>query len=272
MLLGVLMPIQIYAQFVYGNTGLLHMPSAEMQRDKTVMAGWGWLDNKALPQSTGYGWAQEPTWNYYVNVTFFPWMEVSYTCTMIRGKYLAASRGYPESWFKYWANQDRHFDFRFRLWKEGWWKEWTPQIVLGLNDALHTFESDVITDSGNGFWGRLYVAATKHLDLPQVGTLGAHVAYMHNNRQDFHFNGIGAGAKLQLDGIQTGTKWLDTALHGLNVVAEYDTRTVNAGLGYDSPTILKRKSGEEILTLHAITELNDLKYPSVGVYLKVHLK
>ena len=27
------------AQFTYGTTGLLHMPTGEMQRDKTFMAG-----------------------------------------------------------------------------------------------------------------------------------------------------------------------------------------------------------------------------------------
>lgn len=31
-------------------------------------------------------------------------------------------------------NQDRSFHGRLRLWKEGWWKQWTPQIVLGVND------------------------------------------------------------------------------------------------------------------------------------------
>ena len=26
------------------------------------------------------------------------------------------------------------FNFRLRVWKEGWWKSWTPQIVLGADD------------------------------------------------------------------------------------------------------------------------------------------
>ena len=37
MLLG----LSAMAQFTYGTTGLLHMPTADMQRDKTFMFGGG---------------------------------------------------------------------------------------------------------------------------------------------------------------------------------------------------------------------------------------
>ena len=114
------------AQFTYGTTGLLHMPTADMQRDKTFMAGGGYLNSHALPARWSYD-----TWNYYINITFFPWLEVAYTCTVFdewvkRGKYNV-----------HMINQDRNFSGRLRLWKEGWWKEWTPQIVVGGNDVLH---------------------------------------------------------------------------------------------------------------------------------------
>ena len=59
------------AQFTYGTTGLLHMPTADMQRDKTFMAGGGFLDKHATPDRWSYD-----TWNYYINITFFPWLEV----------------------------------------------------------------------------------------------------------------------------------------------------------------------------------------------------
>ena len=55
------------AQFTYGTTGLLHMPTGEMQRDKTFMAGGGYLNSHATPARWNYH-----TWNYYVNITFFP--------------------------------------------------------------------------------------------------------------------------------------------------------------------------------------------------------
>ena len=38
-LLLVSIPVMLSAQLTYGTTGLLHAPSAEMQKDKTVMLG-----------------------------------------------------------------------------------------------------------------------------------------------------------------------------------------------------------------------------------------
>lgn len=34
----------VHAQFTYGTTGLLNMPTADMQRDKTFMFGGGFLE------------------------------------------------------------------------------------------------------------------------------------------------------------------------------------------------------------------------------------
>lgn len=267
-----------YAQFTYGNTGLMHLPTAEMQRDKTFMAGWSWLNDAALPQAHGYGWDRDPSMNYYLNITFFPWMEVSYTCTMIRGKYLAESRGLDPMYLKKWANQDRHFDFRFRVWKEGWWKSWTPQIVIGLNDALHTFEQNGTggnigtSDSGNGYWGRQYIVATKHFGINGVGTAGAHVAYLHNNRKDFRFEGVGAGTNLQLDKVDTGNDVVNRLIGGLNFMAEYDTRTLNAGAQWCVGLGHAKKTGESLFDLFTVCEMNDLKHFSGGAGFKVHLK
>ena len=117
--------IPAIAQFTYGTTGLLHMPTADMQKDKTFLAGGGYLNKHATPDRWSYD-----TWNYYINITFFPWLEVAYTCTIFDEW---VDRGSPV----HMINQDRNFSGRLRLWKEGWWKGWTPQIVVGGNDVLH---------------------------------------------------------------------------------------------------------------------------------------
>ena len=72
------------------------------------------------------------TYNYYLNITFFPWLEVAYTCTLVKGVH-GSSYWPQQTWGKF-TNQDRSFHFRLSAWKEGWWKPWTPQIVLGAND------------------------------------------------------------------------------------------------------------------------------------------
>ena len=75
--LGLLMGCPAMGQFTHGTTGLLQMPTADMQKDKTFMFGGSRLSKHATP----YRWSYD-TYNYYVNVTFFPWLEVAYTMTI----------------------------------------------------------------------------------------------------------------------------------------------------------------------------------------------
>ena len=77
------------------------------------------------------------------------------------------------------CNQDRQFSGRLRIWKEGWWKEWTPQIVLGANDPstndiLGNSDKDDygiggVGEMGNGHWNRYYIAGTKHFLFQKIG-------------------------------------------------------------------------------------------------------
>ena len=241
--------IPAIAQLTYGTTGLLHMPTADMQQDKTFMAGGGYLDKHATPDRWSYN-----TWNYYINITFFPWLEVAYTCTIF------------DEWSRggkiYMKNQDRNFSARLRLWKEGWWKEWTPQIVIGGNDVLHGSSEggDIgsVVSSGNTFFQRYYIVATKHFSW--YGEWGIHAAYVYSKRVGHKFNGIAFGVDYQF-ALKGEEPW-QKAVNGLNLMAEYDSKFVNIGARY---ALWKDH-------INIITELRDCKYPSVGVFFKVHLK
>ena len=119
------------------------------------------------------------TFNYYLNITIFPWLEIAYTCTLVKGVH--GSSYWPEQTWGKFTNQDRSFHFRLRAWKEGWWKSWTPQIVLGTNDpGSHenagggNITFDNVGESTNHLT-RFYVAATKHFTFQQWG----HWAYTH---------------------------------------------------------------------------------------------
>lgn len=70
------------AQALLGTTGLLHAPTADMQRDKMFLFGGNYLNTHPLSthfrsREVGY------TFNYYINITMFPWLEVSYICTLV---------------------------------------------------------------------------------------------------------------------------------------------------------------------------------------------
>ena len=63
------------AQIMYGTTGLLHAPTAEMQRDKTFMIGCNVLHLMPLHYISSN--EIKYTFNYYLNITIFPWLEVA---------------------------------------------------------------------------------------------------------------------------------------------------------------------------------------------------
>ena len=67
-------------QALGGTSGLLHAPSAEMQKDKTFMFGGNILHLIPLRYITSN--EIKYTFNYFINITFFPWLEVGYTCTL----------------------------------------------------------------------------------------------------------------------------------------------------------------------------------------------
>lgn len=110
----------------------------------------------------------------------FPWLEVVYTCTLVKG--IHGSGYWPEQTWGKFVNQDRSFHFRLRAWKEGWWKSWTPQIVLGANDpGSHENAGGgdlTLQDVGEStnHLTRFYLAATKHFAFSQWGTLSVHAS------------------------------------------------------------------------------------------------
>lgn len=245
--------IHVQAQFPYGTTGLLHMPTADMQRDKTVMAGASYLNRYATPS-----WVYN-TYNYYLNVTLFPCLEIAYTCTLNKGM----PGGYwPErTWGKF-VNQDRQFSVRLRAVKEGQFWKYMPAVVLGANDILtRDWQGTEDREQGSGFgtpatkgngtWNRFYLAATKHIDFKRAGELGVHLAYVYNRRKNYHLNGVAVGFDFH------------PSFHKpLRLMAEYDSRTVNLGMGY---SLWKDH-------INFVAELNDFKHLSAGIYFKVHLK
>lgn len=188
-----------------------------------------------------------------------------YICTLVHADH--GSTYFPEqSWGKF-TNQDRAFSARLRLWKEGWWKEWTPQIVLGLDDptshADHGGGGLVSgnTSGSNNYATRYYLAVTKHLDFQNIGEWGIHAAFVYGNAKGMeHYKrpSFGTNFRFQLLGDQPLIK----AVNNLNLMAEYDARTVNIGAHYQ---LWKDH-------INLIAELNNGKYFSGGIYFKIHLK
>ena len=273
--------IQVKSQINYGTTGLMNMPTADMQHDKTFMAGGNWLSRHVTVPRWWYD-----TWNYYINITIFPWLEAGYLCTGHKAVHTdyGNNSGYwvPSTYGKF-TNQDRSFHFRLRVWKEGWWKLWTPQIVLGANDAIGdymngaSFTNPSETTYGNGYWNRYYLAVTKHVIFQNIGELGAHLTWIYSTRFDNNLNSPAIGVNFQLK--LKGKSLINKLVNGVNLMVEVvpGYTEVNEDLIFnpDSPKYqvnlgMTYSVWKDYINL--VGELNRCKYLSAGVFFRVHLK
>lgn len=238
-----------YAQLTNGVTGLLHMPSAEMQKDGTVMIGGNFMNKENLPND--YWWGYN-SYNYYINITFFKRLEISYICTLVKGQ-KNISYWPKQTWNKF-VNQDRQFAARFQAIKESEFWKYMPSIVLGVNDLTTgagdgDYTKNKVSGNSNGYFNRWYIAMTKHFDVP-YGELGVHIAYLYNKRTDYPLNDPAIGVNFRPD-----------VCKNLNIILEYDAKTVNFGaiysLWHDHFNLL--------------AEMQKGKYFSGGITFKVNL-
>ena len=232
--------LALSAQLTYGTTGLLHAPSAEMQRDKTVMIGGNFLNKEITPPTWYYH-----TYNYYLNVTILPWLEVAYTCTLFKAEALGL-KPYGYSGF---TNQDRYFSVRLRALKEGQFWKHMPAVVLGTSDPFTSSGGVIASEQGNGYYNRFYLAATKHVRVGRE-TIGVSLSYVYNRRREYKLNGVAAGVTY------------NPSFHPqLRLIAEYDSRDFALGATY----LLFNH-------LHAQVELQRMKYFTGGLTFQFRLK
>lgn len=251
LLLCIIYTAQGYAQFTDGMTGLLHMPNAEMQKQGTVMIGVNYLHYKQVPfiYASNYHYN---TYNYFLNITVFPWLEVSYICTLNKG--IPNHPYWPQSTWGKFRNQDRHFAGKIRLVSEGSYWKYMPNVVIGVSDPTtgqsgNEFSNVSVGETGNGYFNCWYAALSKHFDLKN-GELGVHFSYLYNERKDNPLNGPAFGVNFK-----------PSFHNNLNIIAEYDAKTFNIGAIYSLWANL----------FNFLFELQDGKYVSAGLVYKVNL-
>lgn len=257
---GGLFSVITYGQFADCSTGLLQAPTAEMQQDGTFMITTNRLNQYALPSG---GWNYS-SFQYGINISLWGRVEIGYVCTIFNEHWSPTPR--PAEHEYYIVNQDRHFTGRICLLKEGdFGKKWIPALVIGVSDPVSASGGDVIVDytdiravvgSGNGYFNRNYFALSKHFLTPW-GLVGVHAGYQFNKRTDYRINGPCAGINWQ-------PVWLQEKglLDRLNVIAEYDSRTVNLGL------IASLFSNR----MEAMFELQNLRWVNFGLRYKLRIK
>lgn len=240
------------AQFTDGCTGLLQMPTADMQDEGTFMITNNFLNQHA----TSTRWSYD-TFQYGIYISFWGRIEIGYICTIFND-YWQGSQSRKGVWM---INQDRHFVGRLCLLREGEFRlSWMPSLVVGVSDPTTGSGGDYsrmdVTGIGNGFFSRNYVVLTKHFQTPW-GLLGAHAGYQFNKRIDYPINGPCAG-------VDWTPVWIQNKgiLDNMKVILEYDSRTVNMGV---IASIWKNR-------FEAMFELQNFRWINFGLRYKLRLK
>lgn len=196
MLLSILLitsAIEIKAQYTMGTTGLLNTPTADMQETGTFMVGANYLPKELNPFKYNTG-------NYFVNMTFFSFLELNYRCILLKGNYMSTTQKYNQ--------QDRSLSARVRPLKEG--KYW-PAIVIGTNDPFK--------DKGMNHFGTVYGAATKGFWINGNHKLAITAGYFHPLIKKHALQ----------EGIFGGISYTPAFCKQLSVMAEYDSTGFNIG-------------------------------------------
>ena len=158
------------AQYALGNTGLLNIPTADMQETGTFMGGINYMPEGMSPFNFN-------TANYFVNMTMLSCVELSYRCTLLKTTRYDGHRGYYQ--------QDRSMTARLRLWQEKA-GHWMPSLVAGVNDPFK--------DEGTNYYASVYGVATKSISLTKGDRLalsaGYYIPLNHHTLQDGPFGGI----------------------------------------------------------------------------------
>lgn len=240
------------AQFWDSATGLLQMPSADMNRDGTFMITNNFMNKHSI---SNWYWGYH-TFEYGFNVSFWNRLEIGYVCVLIDGKRNPAPKS---DWYRMMFNQDRHFTAKVLLLREGdFGVSWLPALAVGMSDpTTHTggnYSGESVTGEGNGFFNRYYAVATKHFNT-KVGAVGAHLGYQYNLRTDFPMN----GPCVAVDWVPV---WLDSPAASVKLIAEYDSRTFN--MGFIASFWDDR--------FEAMFELMAMKWVNFGVRYKLALK
>jgi len=240
------------AQFLDDATGLMQMPSAEMNPSGTFMITNTFLNKHTLADRWGYN-----TFGYGFSLSLFSRVEVGYCMVIFDGK--RHPNPTPRDTIMF--NQDRHFSAKLLLLREGAFGiSWMPALAIGVSDPVtgsgggEYIGSDVSGGTGNGFFNRNYIVATKHFQS-SLGLISVHAGYQFNFRPDYRINAPCAG-------IDWRPKWVQNEFCTLDLIAEYDSRTFNMGciasIWHDH--------------FEVMLELQAMKWFSAGIRYKVVIK
>lgn len=195
----------LQAQEYHGTTGLMQVPTAEMDSAGTFRGGAVFLHQAFLPTQM----RRKNTFGYTVGLTAFRWLELSYSCSML---YMHKG-GDPQAEMGYY-NEDRHLNVKVMPLYEG---RWWPSLAVGMDD-VGRFERISTGVNGNNYFQNIYAMASKHFDLKGY-ELGAHIGYRYYT----------SDANRDRRGVAGGISLRPAFYRPLRIMGEWDGIGVNVG-------------------------------------------
>ena len=245
----------LHAQFTDCGSGLLQMPTAEMQADGTFMITNNYLNKHALSTRWGYD-----TFQYGSAISFWKRIEVGYVCTIFNGAW--DPRPNKTERQRIIRNQDRHFTGRVLLLREGeFGLDWMPALAVGIIDPTtggrgRDYTDLNVTTGGNAFFNRNYAVLSKTLSTGW-GRVGVHAGYQFNFRRDYKMNAPCVGVAWRP--VWLNDRWI---LDNVDLIAEFDSRTPNVGF---IASVWDNR-------FEAMFEWQDFKWINFGLRFKVRIK
>lgn len=208
LLIGWLLVSRGQAQEYTGITGMIHVPTAEMASEGDARIGASFLNREFMPDRMVFGGKKYHSFNYYLAITPFSWIELAYVETLMKNYKnadLAEKVGY--------YTKDRHFVVKLRPLKEG--RYW-PAVAIGTQDPGRSVEDKT---GDYTYFGNYYIAATKHW-RPGGHELGFHLTYRHY-RSDYN---------RKWNGVVGGVTYRPAFASNCRAMVEYTGNDVNVGV------------------------------------------
>ena len=129
--MALLFSVPAVAQQYTGMSGLIHVPSADMGEEGEARAGVHFLNREFTPNVLTYKGDKYHTMSYYLSITPFRWMEIAYTCTLLKSTKIVD--GVEDKEHPGLHRKDRYFSLKLQPVREKPGK-WWPSVAIGVND------------------------------------------------------------------------------------------------------------------------------------------
>lgn len=198
----------IQAQQYIGSTGLVHVPTAEMDTVGMARVGAHYIPEIMIPNDIAADGNQQWSLTNYLAITPFRWIQLSYGYTLWR-----CHKNLDPNEEMGFYSKDRYFSARIQPLQEG---EWWPAVAIGGNDVIGSKDSG---KSESFYYRNFYIAASKHFELWNKLSVGTHATYRKwRNKNNHRWNGLVGGLTLS-----------PLCYPNLRVVSEWDGSRVSVG-------------------------------------------